>query len=457
MAHPIRTQLPMTLLLFATRALAEPAAAPDDESLAQEDRIAALERTVQVLADELERTRADITVPENAELVSYYGLGPAASKVYQKDRGLSMGGYGEAYYRKYTDANGASDTADFLRAVLYTGYKFNDWIVFNSEIEFEHATTEGEGSVSVEFAALDFMWKEWANFRAGLVLLPVGFLNEIHEPPFYFGVNRPDVERRIIPTTWRENGAGIFGSIGEGIEFKAFVVNGLDAEGFEPSGIRDGRQNGSEALAEHLAFVGRLDWFPTFESVLGASFYYGKSGQNQRFAVDATDAGTATYDVDLPDAPTTLFDLHAQYKEHGLTLRALFTMAFVGENGQLTRALGPVGSLAAPGGIGALSAGEAIGGEMLGAYGTIAYDVLPLLFPDTQMSLEPFFRFEYLDTQRDLPSGFEIDRSQILEIYTAGFSFEPIPRVVIKMDYRNRRPETNGASDEFNMGVGYVF
>jgi hypothetical protein len=92
--------------------------------------------------------------------------------------------------------------------VLYAGYKFTDRILFNTEIEFEHGSTEENGSVSVEFATLDFLIRDEVNARGGLVLLPVGFLNEIHEPPFYYGTHRPDVEEVILPTTWREVGAG---------------------------------------------------------------------------------------------------------------------------------------------------------------------------------------------------------------------------------------------------------
>jgi len=100
---------------------------------------------------------------------------------------------------------------------------------------------------------------------------------------------------------------------------------------------------------------------------------------------------------------------------------------------------------------------EAVGGEMLGAYGEVAYDVLPQLFPDTEKSLEPFFRFEYYDTQRDVASRFSKNKSKEIEIYTLGVSFKPIPNVVIKADYRNRSSKSGGLPDEFNMGVGFVF
>src|SRR5262249_41153962 len=122
----------------------EPAPVASDVALSQEDRIRELERTVQGLTEELARTRVELAVPENsASLTSQWGYGPAASKVYERDRGLSIGGYAEGRYTAFVNNKGdESNTADLERAVLYTSYKFNDHLVFNSEIEFEHASTE---------------------------------------------------------------------------------------------------------------------------------------------------------------------------------------------------------------------------------------------------------------------------------------------------------------------------
>jgi opacity protein-like surface antigen len=425
--------------------------------LAQEDRIAELERTVAVLADELERTRRELAMPEEHPLVERYGRAPGASKIYGISRGLSIGGYGEGHYTKLVDnAGGNKDRADLLRLVLYTGYKFTDNILFNAEIEFEHATTgstesSGDGSVSVEFAHLDFLIRDWLNVRAGLVLVPMGLINEIHEPTTYFGVNRPEVERKIIPATWRENGVGSFGTLFDQLEYEAYVINGFNAEGFDSGGLRGGRQKGNRALAEHLAFVGRLDWSPFPQLNIGGSVYYGKSGQNQNVGVSA---GFGDYTVSIPDTPTTVWELHAQYENRGVRLRSLFTMAEIGDSGDLTRALGPIGP---SGGTGELGFGEAVGGEMLGVYGEIAYELLQLFFPYSEKSLEPFFRFEYYDTQRDMPSGYSKDKSKVVKSYTMGFSFQPIPNVVIKADYRNRVAESGGLPDEFNLGMGFVF
>jgi hypothetical protein len=415
--------------------------ANEEEKLAQDDRIAELERKVEVLTDELERTRSDMAVPES-KLESTWGLGPAASKVYGLARGLSIGGYAEGFYTavvKDKRASGEDNRIDMLRAVLYTGYKFTDNIVWNSEIEFEHAGEE----VAVEFAALDFLWKDPLNARIGLILVPMGFVNEVHEPPYYLSNHRPEVERRIIPSTWRENGVGVFGQLlGEKLSYRLFTVNGFDATGFTPSGLRGGRQNGSEALAEDMAFVGRVDYAPLPFLEIGGSVYVGNSGQNQSF-----DGGTK-----IPDALTTLWEVHTQVRSHGLQLRGLVTMAHVNQAGRLSRALGPTGT-------GDLDAGEAVAGRMFGAYGEISYEVLQWILPerDGSLALEPFVRVEWVDTQDDMPSGFQADRSQELEIVTTGLQFYPHPQVVLKLDYRNKRAEQGAAGDEVNAGFGLVF
>ncbi|MGI9432045.1 MAG: hypothetical protein ACR2PQ_07515, partial [Myxococcota bacterium] len=217
----------LTAAFAAPLSSPQPALAADDDSIAQDDRIADLERKLELVTDELARVRDQVAVPEEPELTGAYGFGPAASKVYGVESGLSIGGYGEAYYTNFIgDAGSGSDSvggtqisdrqldrADALRMVLYFGYKFNENIVLNSEIEFEHATTgstssSSGGSASVELMSLDFFWKKEINYRAGLLLMPMGFVNEIHEPPFFHGVQRPETERRIIPSTWRELGMG---------------------------------------------------------------------------------------------------------------------------------------------------------------------------------------------------------------------------------------------------------
>jgi len=427
--------------------MAETADTPDTASAdtAREDccddkqaAIDALEEKLEAIAEEVADLKSEQAVPDEFDPnLSFSGLGPAASKVYRRDRGLSIGGYGDVRFRHFVDDDdGDLDVYDALRLVLYTGYKFNDWLVFNSEVEFEHADTGSNGAVAVEFLTVDFLVEDWFNVRTGLLLIPMGFLNEYHEPPFYFGAERPEVERRIIPSTWRENGVGIFGSYDLGgagaVDYRMYGVNGFDASGFGDNGLRDGRQKGSEALAEHFAFVGRVDYAPPVPGLsFGGSVYAGNSGQNQRVSGE-----------DLPDTFVHIYELHAQYRGYGVSARGLWTQAFVEDAGELSRDLG-------------LGTFESVAEEMQGGYVEVGYNVL--LYVHTEMTLEPFFRYEYLDTQHEVASGFERNDSRDRDIYVVGLSFKPIPQVVLKLDYRNFDAKENSQSDEIQASVGFVF
>jgi len=411
----------------AAPAVAAPEAAPAKDA-AQDEQIG-------ILAGELDRLKTRLVLPEGKEYKSLYGFGPAASKVYQVERGLSIGGYGEFNYQNFVaDEGGRSDQFDFLRFVLYTGYKFSDRIVLNSEIEFEHATssstvTSGDGSISVEFAALDFFLWEPFNVRAGLLLVPVGFLNELHEPPFFFGNIRPSVERQIIPTTWREGGVGFFGTLAPGLDYRAYLMGSLSAEGFSSEGVRGGRQQGNRADFDDLAGTVRLDYTPVVGTQVGASFWAGNTGGNEDFMGQK------------PGAFTLLWEAHAQVEYRGLWLRALGTMVEVDDADVLSLALE-----------------DTIAESMFGFYAEAAYDVLPLLLPDTTHYLAPFFRYEIYDTQDDVPSGFARVPGRDVQVYAVGVSYKPLPQVVLKLDYRNFQNGTrNALPDELNIGAGFIF
>ncbi|MGZ8191477.1 MAG: hypothetical protein ACXWTS_09650, partial [Methylococcaceae bacterium] len=392
------------------------AAAPQTTTATATGDVKKLERKTDILSQEVEKLRTNLAIPEEAKYKSAYGLGPAASKVYQVGKGLSIGGYGEANYQFITDDKGSSqNNADLERMVLYVGYKFTDRILFNSELEFEHATTgeadEAEGEVSVEFAALDFFIDPLANIRAGMVLLPMGFINQIHEPPFFFGNNRPEVERRIIPSTWREIGVGLFGQITPDLTYTTYAVNGLNAADFSSSGIRDGRQNGGQAIAEDFAFVGRMDYTPHYVPgvTVGGSAYVGNSGQDQDFNGQKV------------NALTQLYEGHIQWKYRGLEFRTLGSWGHIDDAAILSAANG----------------NGTVGSANYGWYSEVGYDVLPLLLPSTTQYLAPFFRYEQYDTIASAPTGYDDDENKDRKIYQFGLQYKPIPNVVIKADYRN--------------------
>jgi opacity protein-like surface antigen len=420
--------------------LAASAAQPADDTGAIHEEIDELERKLEILTEELRKLKESEVLPEKAELKSSYGLGPAASKVYTKERGLSIGGYGEFNLKTLVDDSGGNDDVfDLLRFVLYFGYKFNDWIVFNSEVEFEHASTEDDGAVSVEFAYLDFLLHEHVNLRAGLLLMPVGFINEQHEPPFFHGNVRPAVETQIIPSTWRANGGGIFGEIVPGLNYRMYAVTSLRADRFESDNFREGRQDGSEELAHDFSWVGRLDYTPTPGLELGFSAYLGNQGQNADF-VTARDVDGNPITTTKADAFMQLYEGHVQWHYRGLELRGLAAFVDLDDARVIS-----------------LDRQETVADQMLGYYGEIAYDVMPHILPDSDQYLAPWFRYSAYDTQHHVPSGFAADERQDRQAFEVGLSYKPTPRVVVKLDYRNLDAKRGSQPDEVRLGAGFEF
>ena len=406
-----------------------------------------LERKTDVLASEVEKIKTQMFIPETREYKSEYGLGPAASNVYRVSKGLSMGGYGEAMYTNYANNRGDNshnqDSIDLKRAVIYLGYKFNDWVILNNEIEFEHASTgegsEAKGEVSVEFSQLDFLLNPKYNVRTGLMLVPMGFINEMHEPTTYHGNHRPDVEQYIIPSTWREMGAGLFGEVLPGLQYRVYAMNGLNASNFSSKGIKEGRGGGSNSKAEDFAITGRVDYTPDKIPglLVGAATFLGNSGQAQSY-------GSAKVDVF-----TQLYEGHVQYKYRGWELRALGAFGKINNTQYLN------------------TADNIVGKENFGWYAEAAHDIMPMLWKESSQYLAPFVRVERYNTLASVAlnpaTGYAFDNTTGLDrwIYQAGMSYKPIENIVIKADYRNihDRKLVPGIpyGDEFNLGVGFIY
>ena len=406
----------------------ERASAPDAVQIEE------LRRRLDVLAAELEQLRSGET--PKAELTDErrqsLGLAPSAATTYRRAaEGVSFAGYGEMLLENFkseneTGALGAPTTRlDFLRAVLYAGYRFNDRFLFNSELEVEHSN-----EISVEFAYIDYLASDHLTLRSGMLLLPLGLVNEFHEPTVFMGARRPETEQRILPTTWRENGAGILGSTGR-VNFRAYVTNGLRGAAFTSSGLRGGRQKGAQALAANLAFSGRVDVTPISGIFGGIGFYHGGSGQEQ---VDVNS--------ERLDLGTTVVEVHGQAQVRGLDLRALFAQASVHQAGEASRAL-------------RLPAGSPIGETMRGSYLQTGYNVLTQF--DTLVALTPYARYEHVDTQHRIPAGFVRDLSRDGVLKTLGVELKPIPHVVLKTDYQWITNEAGTGRNQFNVNLGYAF
>lgn len=432
-AGPATAQEPGTLAREIEALRAEIARLKADAAPAA--RVQELERRIDLLAAEVEKVRTG-GATEEPELQGRKGFAPAASKVYGVARGVSIGGYGEAVYENFSGErqdgrpSGRTDQFDYLRQILYVGYKFTDRILFNSEIEFEHASTGKGGEVSVEFGYVEAQPSRHLGLRAGMLLVPMGFLNELHEPPIFHGARRPDVEQAVVPSTWRENGAGVFGEAGP-VQWRAYVVSGLVSTGISASGIRGGRQSGARSRSEDLAFTGRADFTGVEGLLVGAAFFTGETGQG--VVVQGRPIG----------GRVSLFDVHAQYERRGAQVRALYARGSVDEAALVNLQNNLTGA-------------RSVGGRQEGWYVQGAYDVMTLR-PAGRWSVTPFVRYERLDTQDRVPSGFAEDPALDRRILTAGLGVRPVPQVVFKGDFQRQRNAARTGANQWNLAVGFLF
>ncbi len=406
----------------------------------EQDTLRELMRRIDILTEEIEKSKLGEVAEPKYE--SRFGMGPAASRVYQLTKtGVSISGYGEVVYNNFAreQDNGVAatrrDQIDYLRHITYFGFRFNDWLLFNSEIEFEHAKT-GSGSpgeVAIEFGYVEARLHSAVNFRAGMVLVPVGIVNEFHEPSTFHGALRPETEQQVIPTTWRTNGFGFVGETKTGVGYKLYLIESLNAANFSSSGIRSGRQNGAQAIAEDLAIAGKLNYTGVTGLDIGGSFYVGNTAQ----------ALTDTSGNEI-DARLALFSLHFMFARKGLELRGLFAQSTISDVEELNVVRGFTGA-------------NSIGERQYGYYFTLAYDLLPLLAKGTTHYLAPFVQYEKLNTQAEVPAGFAKNLARERSNLTLGLTYKPHPNVAFKLDYINRDDEANSALDQFNVAVNYLF
>jgi hypothetical protein len=352
----------------------------------------------------------------------------------QEEETTSVGGYGEVHYTNATGPD-TPGQVNVRRFVLYLAHSFSDRLAFRSELELEDAKLEGGeegGEVALEQLYLDYLISPAFTLRAGLLLPPVGIVNEFHEPPTFNGVARPSFDREVLPTTWRELGVGAVGVIpgSSGLSYRMYLVNGLRADGFDAvSGIRGGRQEGKEASFANPSLTGRLEWArPGLR--LGGSFWYGGSA-NQDPAL-----GTGSF-----DNAVALVSADARYDVGPLMFRGVVANISIADAESINAAYG-----------------TGVGSRITGGYAEAAYNLLSVIAPASTQRLNAFLRYEHFDTQADVPDGVIKDDALARRITTMGLYYKPGYNVVFKGDYQLQRTKSDvGEGDILSLGVGYQF
>ncbi len=286
----------------------------DSEMLA---RLESLQQQIDELKSQLAHTQdqtaeTDARIEAVAEVIeSQPALQPAMRKT-------TIGGYGELHYNNldFDDPERDLNEIDFHRFVLFFGHQFNDTTRFYSEFELEHslvADTGGStpGEVELEQAFIEFDLNRNMHSKAGLFLIPVGILNETHEPPTFYGVERNNVESIIVPSTWWEAGAALNGRWGSDWNWDLALTSGLamPTTGSNAFRVRSGRQKVAKAIASDGAITGRLR-------------YLGIAGLQAALTVQHQFDPSQVADDGLDDG--TLLEAHIAYQRGGFGLRALY-------------------------------------------------------------------------------------------------------------------------------------
>ena len=398
-------------LLEAQSATEEKVQATEEKVQATEEKVQATEEKVQATEEMVLAT--DEKVEATGELLEEVAAGGAEGGMVDGWwTRTSIGGYGELHYN-----GGNKDEIDFHRFVLYFGHEFNDRIRMFSELEFEHAfvedTADGSngGAVELEQAYVEFDIGQMSASRVGLFLIPVGILNETHEPPTFFGVERNIVESAIIPTTWWEGGVSGHTRTKNGFGFDVAFHSGLEVNTttYRP---RSGRNKVSLASAENGALTGRVRWtgIPGVELAL--------TGQFQDDMTQGTDpSGQAVEGL--------LIETHANIRRGPWSFRALYAQWDLDGTGP-----------------------QAVGAdEQYGFYIEPGYYI-----PVGNHEVGLFVQYAEVDNN----AGNDADTKVIQN--RAGVSWLPHPQVVLKADYQvEDRPNPDAEDDRLNLGMGFMF
>ncbi len=357
---------------------------------------------------------------------------------------VTVGGYAQLDYNQPI-GGGVSHNGvmDVHRLILLFGYKFSDKTSFVSELEIEHVN-----EFFVEQAFLNHSINSKLNVRAGLMLIPMGIVNEYHEPPTFNGVERPNLDKYIVPTTWREMGVGITGKFNNAsLRYQLYMFNGFKGYGDDGAtfrgvdGYRKGRQKAAKSIYSHPNFSGKLDYYGILGLKLGLSGYFGKSQTTLKDGANPSDAVDMST-VDSSVINMAMFGFDARYQLKGFTARG----QFIYSSNQNTEAYNVKGN-------------TDLGSALMGYYVEAGYNVFRLFKLKTTQKLVAFTRYETYNTH------FKVYNDQIKkDAYnrtdvTMGLSYHIAPGAVFKADYQMFMNQEKGSetSNAINLGVGWWF
>lgn len=343
--------------------------------------------------------------------------------------------------------DGKFDTnATLRRLVLLFSHHITDTIAAYTELEWENAIACAtcSGSVEIEQAYVDWQLAGDAlTLRSGLVLIPMGLINLWHEPPIFHGVDRPQFDQVLIPTTWRELGVGITGLLSQNVEYQLYVTTTLVPNRLGPNGLVGARQLGSNSLSKAAAVSGRVDYEPILGLSLSGSAFASDAGANGDYFNAAGEQVDFTF-------PIIGASLTGRFNRRGWETRAVGAAFWLPEADALMNARRADGALLFPN----ADRTGAVPTRMVGGMVEVAYDVLR--FADSSHQLLPFVRAEAYDTQSAVPDAFLRNRALSVQEWTFGLSYRPIRQLVFKTDAQLRDRRSGLDELQLNVGMGYM-
>lgn len=345
---------------------------------------------------------------------------------------VTMGAYGEMLYNQ---PNGDNGELDVQRLVLLMGYRFNDKTQFVTEIELEHVE-----EVFVEQAFVNYNIGNNVSLRGGLMLVPMGIINEFHEPTTFNGTERPAMDNAIVPTTWRELGVGVSGRFNAiSLGYQAYLFNGFkstlgDGEGGVSGvlkgsdGLRGGRQKGIKSTIDSPTLSTKLDYYGIPGLRFGLSTYFGK-----------TQAADDIENIEGANIGISMVGLDARYAYNRFTARGQFIYASLTD----TEAYNTL-------------TGADLGSALQGWYIEGAFNVLPI---QNEQKLFAFARYETYDTHANTAGSLADNEAYERTDITTGLTYHIAPGVVLKADYqfRSTAATANDIDDRLNFGIGVWF
>jgi len=357
------------------------------------------------------------------------------------DSKISIGGYAEINYNQpFGNDIRSNGELDVQRMVLLFAYQFNDRVDFVTEIEFEHVK-----EVFVEQAFIRYKLNEWMNLRAGLILIPMGIINEYHEPTTFNGVERPLIANTLIPTTWREIGIGFSGKFNDlGLKYQVYLVNGLN--GYDDGtakisggGLRSGRKKGAESFMSSPNLSFKIDYYGISNLKLGFSGYLGKT-QSTLFDGLDTNNDALVMMADSSRVGLNLFGIDARYNKDGFAFRGAYfagSLTNTAEYNELT--------------------GKDVGSKLFGYYMEASYNLMRL-FENKNEELVFFARYENYNTQSAVEAGTVKNDAYAVKQITTGLGYRIANGVVLKADLQFLKNKTQDSyAKQFNAGVAVWF